>query len=85
MYFCPTVPHGSNDVATALNSSQFSCKDTANGTLGFYPWIKNMTCMEEAVNCIKNSIRSRTENRGDEYGFIWLDDLVETLLQALDD
>lgn len=83
MYFNPTVPHTSNDVGLALRD--FSCQDTANGSLGYDPDIPGMTA-EYGGSCeaYRQSILDRTETTDDE-GSIWLDDSVGALLQALEE
>ncbi len=72
MYFNPTVPHGSNDIAHALRD--FTCQDTADGKLGFDPLIPGMTGDYDG-SCAKyrQSIYDRTDNE-DDYGPLWLDD-----------
>jgi len=81
MYFNPTVPHGSNSIDMALND--FTCRDTAAGTMAFDPMIPGMT--QEYGNCAdyRQSIIDRS-NSEDDYGSIWLDDSVGALLQALE-
>ncbi len=73
MYFNPTVPHGSNGIAHALLN--FTCRDTANGDLGFDPNITGMTG-DYGGSCVeyRDSIFNRTEYNEDEYGSVWLDD-----------
>jgi hypothetical protein len=82
MYFNPTVPHGSNDVGKALRD--FSCQDTANGSLGFDPMIPGMTEEYGSCEAYRQTIFDRSESEND-YGPIWLDDSVGALLKALED
>ncbi len=82
MYFNPTVPHSSNDVGAAL--TDFSCQDTANGTLGFDPMIPGMTEAYGSCEAYRQSIFDRSKSEED-YGPIWVDDSVGALLKALED
>jgi arylsulfatase A-like enzyme len=82
LYFNPTVPHGSNDVRTAL--TEFSCKNVANGTLESDPVIEGMTA-EYSDGCI--GYRQSVFNRAtfdNELGPIWVDDSIGALLKALE-
>lgn len=81
MYFNPTVPHASNSIGMALND--FTCRDTAAGTMTSDPMIPGMT--QEHGNCAdyRQSVIDRS-NSEDDYGPIWLDDGVGALLQALE-
>ena len=73
MYFNPTVPHSSNSIASAL--TDFSCRDTAAGTLDADPIIPGMTdngCAE-----YRQTIFDRGPSEDDkDVGAIWLDDSV---------
>ena len=82
MYFNPTVPHSANSVGDAL--TEFTCRDTAAGTLDFDPVIKGMTQEYGSCTAYRDSVIARADNQND-YGAIWLDDSVGALLQALED
>lgn len=82
MYFNPTVPHASNSIDVALND--FSCQDTADGTLDFDPMIPGMTQEFGSCAAYRQSIIERSSSP-DDYGPIWLDDSVGALLKALEE
>lgn len=81
MYFNPTVPHRSNSVSSALRD--FSCKDTAAGTLATDPIIPGMTDDGDCTS-YRQSIFDRAEE-DDDLGAIWIDDSVGALLRSLKD
>lgn len=81
MYFNPTVIHSSNSITDAL--TDFSCKDTANGTLDSEPVIPGMTGDKDCAT-YRQSIFDRAEE-DEDLGAIWLDDSVGALLTALKD
>ncbi len=89
MYFNPTVPHGSNNVETAID--EFSCRDIADKDYVWPgdrdPWIKGMS---EDDGCVayRDTIHQRATASGGEIynlGPIWLDDAVGALVNALID
>lgn len=81
LYFNPTVPHSSNSVEAALRD--FSCRDTAAGTLATDPVIPGMTD-DGDCEAYRDSIFDRAES-DDDLGAIWVDDSVGALLMALED
>jgi len=81
MYYNPTVPHSASSISSALKD--YSCKDTAAGTLEADPIIPGMI---DDGNCAsyRQSIFDRAEEDGD-LGAIWIDDSVGALLRSLKD
>jgi len=79
MYFNPTVPHLSNSISSAL--SDFSCRDTAAGTLDEDPVIPGMT--DDGCASYRQTIFDRAEGDKD-LGAIWIDDSVGALLTSLE-
>ena len=81
MYFNPTVPHGTASIRSAL--TDYSCRDTASGTLEEEPIIPGMTA---DVGCA--AYRQTIFDRADEdedLGPIWVDDAVGAMLKSLKD
>ena len=81
LYFNPTVPHSSNSVESALRD--FSCKDTAAGTLPSDPIIPGMTDDGDCAS-YRETVFERAETN-DDLGAIWIDDSVGAILMALEE
>jgi len=84
MYFNPTVPHGPNRperIGEALRD--FSCRDTAAGSLAADPIIPGMTDDGDCQS-YRQTVFDRAEGDSD-LGAIWVDDSVGALLRALND
>jgi len=81
LYFNPTAPHSSQSVRTAL--TDFTCRDTANGTLESDPMIEGMTL--EYGNCedYRASVLSR-ESTDENLGAVWVDDSIGAIMKALE-
>jgi len=75
------VPHSSNSVESALRD--FSCRDTAAGTLTSNPIIPGMTDDGDCVS-YRETIFDRAESN-DDLGAIWIDDSVGAILLALEE
>ena len=80
MYFNPTVPHGSQDVLTALND--YPCTNTSNGVLPEEPWIKYMS-EDEGCEAYRDTVKFRAAGDAQALGKIWVDDAVGALIHAL--
>ena len=74
------MPHSSNSVEDALR--EFSCRDTAAGTLATDPVIPGMTD-DGDCEAYRDTIFDRAES-DDDLGAIWVDGSVGALLMALE-
>jgi len=83
MYFNPTVPHASNDVAAAITSFDCTQVGDPNKAWDSDPWIKGMS-EDAGCDAYRDSIVSRSQTTAD-MGKIWVDDAVGALLEALRD
>jgi len=83
LYFNPTVPHPSGDVATALQN--FTCRQTTNGLLEEEPLVPKMTAEYPSCQAYRDTIFERAGNStsAHDLGSIWIDDSVGALIHTL--